>query len=146
MLSYINDEPCCTFCGAPVEKGPLCILVPGADPLCWECVARLDATVVGYPRGPVILYRANGEGKTESRDSAFDAAEGPRRHRLSAREREVVQLVSRGLTNAEIALRLERSSSTIAKHVSHALSKMQARNRTELVAALSPVPVLRSLE
>ena len=51
---------------------------------------------------------------------------------LSPREREVVDLVARGRTNAEIARQLEISEDTVKKHVSRALVAFDVRNRTEL--------------
>ncbi len=51
---------------------------------------------------------------------------------LSPREREVVDLVARGRTNAEIARQLEIGEDTVKKHVSRALVACGVRNRTEL--------------
>lgn len=50
---------------------------------------------------------------------------------LSAREKEVLQLVAEGLSNKEIALRLKLSSSTVKRHVEHILRKLHAKNRVE---------------
>jgi DNA-binding NarL/FixJ family response regulator len=50
---------------------------------------------------------------------------------LSARELEVVSLISQGLTNKEIAERLVLSPGTVANHVAHALAKLNVRSRTD---------------
>ena len=51
---------------------------------------------------------------------------------LTAREREVRELVSQGLPDKLIAERLHISVKTVEKHVGSALRKSGARNRTEL--------------
>jgi len=52
---------------------------------------------------------------------------------LTDREREVVALVGRGLANEEIATRLFISPATAKTHVSHAMTKLSARDRAQLV-------------
>ncbi|MEU6828460.1 response regulator transcription factor [Nocardia beijingensis] len=52
---------------------------------------------------------------------------------LTDREREVMALVAEGLTNAEIAERLYLSPATARTHVSRILTKLHARDRTQLV-------------
>jgi DNA-binding NarL/FixJ family response regulator len=56
---------------------------------------------------------------------------------LSRRELEVAGLVASGLTNAQVAHRLQLSHRTVENHVAHALAKLGARNRTELAARLA---------
>ncbi|WP_400993683.1 response regulator [Agromyces sp. GXQ0307] len=52
---------------------------------------------------------------------------------LTEREREVLRLVGQGLTNEEIAERLVLSPLTAKTHVSRIMSKLQARDRVQLV-------------
>ncbi|WP_309229911.1 helix-turn-helix transcriptional regulator [Blastococcus sp. TML/M2B] len=51
---------------------------------------------------------------------------------LSAREREVMQLLARGYTYREIGSRLFISVKTVESHASNVLRKLQLSNRNEL--------------
>lgn len=53
---------------------------------------------------------------------------------LSPRELDVVKLVARGLTNAEIATRLFISVGTVKTHLGSVHAKLSARNRVEVAA------------
>jgi DNA-binding NarL/FixJ family response regulator len=59
---------------------------------------------------------------------------------LSAREREVAELVSRPLSNREIAQRLVLSERTVETHVRNILTKLGFSSRTEIVAWVLRAP------
>ncbi|MBA2360019.1 MAG: response regulator transcription factor [Actinobacteria bacterium] len=52
----------------------------------------------------------------------------------TARELEVLQLISEGLVNREIGHRLFLSEETVKSHVRHLLAKLHARSRAHAVA------------
>ncbi len=63
------------------------------------------------------------------------ANQGPRPgHDLTTREREVLILLVEGLTNPQIAKRLQISRSTARAHVSKILAKLSVTNRAEAIA------------
>ena len=62
---------------------------------------------------------------------------------LTTREREVFDLVREGLTNPQIAERLNMSLETVKHHVSQILSKLGASSREEIVAWTGEPPTSR---
>ena len=66
-------------------------------------------------------------------EPASAGAAGKALAQLTDREREVMELVARGQSNAEIAANLFVSHATVKTHVSRLLMKLDARDRAQLV-------------
>jgi DNA-binding CsgD family transcriptional regulator len=79
---------------------------------------------------PVVTSPAPKRLSDGARRPAVEAPDSP----LTAREHEVIKLVSAGATNQEIANALVISESTVKSHVKHILRKLGAANRAEAVS------------
>ncbi len=114
---------------AAMEAGASGFLDKGVDPGMLldaiRVVAAGDALLT--PSATRALLASLG---TEQADPAVD--EDALAH-LTPREREVVALVGRGLSNEEIADELFLSPLTAKTHVSRAMTKVHARDRAQLV-------------
>ncbi len=67
------------------------------------------------------------------RFSALPAVRRPASDDLTDREREVLVAISQGLSNQEIAAQLHLGYGTVKSHVSHLLTKLNSRDRAQLV-------------
>jgi DNA-binding NarL/FixJ family response regulator len=111
-------------------KGYVTKTISGPDLL--DAVRRVaEGDVVFSPRlaGFVLdAFAAAGAVAPEPAEEATD----PGLDLLSAREREVMQLLARGYTYREIGSRLFISVKTVESHASNVLRKLQLSNRNEL--------------
>ena len=109
-------------------KGYVTKTISGPDLL--DAVRRVaDGDVVFSPRLAGFVLDAFSAGAAP--EPAEEAAD-PGLDLLSAREREVMQLLARGYTYREIGSRLFISVKTVESHASNVLRKLQLSNRNEL--------------
>ncbi len=86
-----------------------------------DYLQRIQAAIA-----PVWPARSDASTQPSPRSTAFEL--------LSARERDILQLVAEGCSNQQIAERLVISLHTVKLHVKHLLAKLGATNRTQAVA------------
>jgi DNA-binding NarL/FixJ family response regulator len=62
----------------------------------------------------------------------------PKETHLTGREQQVIELIGRGMTNAEIAASLTLSHWTIKRHIARILAKTGSRRRIDLAVQYRP--------
>jgi DNA-binding NarL/FixJ family response regulator len=92
---------------------------------------QLVAAVRTLQEGDALLAPSSTRKLIEQ--AAHPPAAAPVLDQLTAREHDVLQLLARGLTNAEIAAELVVEPSTIKSHVASLLSKLNLRDRVHAV-------------
>ena len=115
---------------AAMRAGARGYLLKGADR------AEISRALQGVAHGEVVFsagiasrvlaFFAAGPGAAAAQLDPFPG--------LTDREREILDLVARGLTNAEIARRLVVSDKTVRNHVSNVFAKLQVAGRAAAVA------------
>lgn len=112
---------------AALRAGARGYLLKGADR------SEIERALNAAARGEVVFSPAIAE-----RVLSFFAGGGRRDagpfSALTTREHEVLDLVARGLTNAEVARRLFVSDKTVRNHVSNVFAKLHVSGRAEAVA------------
>jgi DNA-binding NarL/FixJ family response regulator len=97
-------------------------------------VARGDALLSpSVTRAVIAAFTDGGPPSPRAPRASYAAAPPPGLASLTEREREVVALVASGLSNDEIARQLVVSPLTAKTHVSRAMTKLNARDRAQLV-------------
>jgi DNA-binding NarL/FixJ family response regulator len=97
-----------------------------------QLVAGIRAVVNGDALlAPSVTRRVIEEFVRHPPDSVRTAA--PELGELTAREHEVLKLIARGFSNAEIAKELFVSETTVKTHVAHVLMKLKLRDRVQAV-------------
>lgn len=122
VLSAYDDEDYVRAALAVGASAYLLKTTPGAELVRAIREARGGSVVLD----PAV---AGDRGSGDAAGTAGAAGSGA----LTARERQVVRLVARGLANKAIARQLGISPRTVEAHLNHAFDKLGASSRTELV-------------
>lgn len=96
-----------------------------SDEIAAAIVAVGEGLWVGAPSLVKSLMRFQRRGDGLGEESVIDS--------LTAREREVLQLIAEGLANKQIAMRLSISEHTVKFHLSSLYGKLNVASRTEAV-------------
>ncbi|WP_410665271.1 response regulator [Amycolatopsis sp. lyj-84] len=140
MLTTFGDE---AYVARALRAGAAGFLLKDTDP------AQLIQAVRSASTGDAVLSpRIAKQVIDRFRDTDAANAESVARARrklgaLTARERDVLVRVGRGLGNAEIAADLRLSNGTVKIHVSHILAKLGCANRVQAAILAHDAGILR---
>lgn len=130
-----------------IQAGASGFLLKNADPddlvgavhavACGHALLAPEVTVRVIERFARQLEAERNTAAAPEGPAAVEAQANPAQQRLlaslTAREREVLELVAAGLSNAEIASRMFVAEATVKTHVSNLLGKVQVRDRVQAV-------------
>ena len=151
VIGFLHAD--CYFSGRPldeIDRELVWVFAQGIGYATANAALRKRLRAQGHELGKLLLHTtevvdrlAGADARSASSEaSAGRTANGPvlgarpgeTPPPLTARQAEVLQLLAKGATNAEIAERLVISEHTIKSHVKHILRQLGAANRTEAVA------------
>ena len=125
------------------------VLVVGGSDREWDIRRALERGVRGYVLGGCTLDEIAEGVRTVHRGSRFLSrqaaarlAESVYREPLTAREEEVLRLVSHGLPNKTIANRLGIAAGTVKSHLKSTFGKLNVQNRTQAAAVVEQYGLL----
>lgn len=99
-----------------------------------DLLGLLESTTSRLTESEIELTAALGSEPVPPLTPIGGGASDARLATLTARERQVLELIAGGARNAEIAERLVLSEGTVKTHVKHLLAKLGASNRSQAIA------------
>jgi NarL family two-component system response regulator YdfI len=122
LAERFDTRPTIVTVSDPSAETSRALLRAGARGVIGRDAARddLDAAIAAVSRGYIVLS-----------ERYLDAA--GERPKLTPRERDVLDMLARGLSNKQIAARLTLAENTVKFHVASILAKLDATTRTQAV-------------
>jgi len=124
MLTVVADEERVTSALQRGARGYLLKGVSGAQLIDTVRIVHQGELYVAPSLAARLLTRGVAAAPAKS-------AEADRLSGLSGREREILQLVARGLSNKEVGLKLDLTEKTVKHYLTSVLRKLNVRNRVE---------------
>jgi NarL family two-component system response regulator LiaR len=121
LTSFLDDERLLPA----LEAGAAGYLLKDVEP------AELARAIRAAYAGEALIAPAAAARLLRAISGRADAAPQPPRDQLTAREREVLELIARGFANKRIALELGISEKTVKAHVGRVLAKLGVSDRTQ---------------
>jgi DNA-binding NarL/FixJ family response regulator len=131
VLSMLNHE---RYVGQLFEAGALGYILKNNEPA--EIVLAIHTVATGQPYlcselGLQLLQRASLQAQRPATPPPESPAPNP--YNFSPRELSILELLAEGLTNADIATRLQTSKRTIETQRQHLLDKTKSKNVASLI-------------
>ena len=110
------------------------VLAAATSELTLEQITELRLQGSSMSTDDALAYARRGSGERRRPPTGWDS--------LTPTEQRIVELVTQGLTNPQIAERLVMGRATVKTHVSHCLTKLGLTTRAEMAAAAARRPLL----
>lgn len=108
-----------------------------------QIASAVRLVAAGYLLTSSVEEARHADGPTAWRPPPCDPEADTDLEQLTRREAEILRLIARGMSNAEISAELFVSESTVKSHVQHLLNKLDLRNRVHAVIYAYEIGIVR---